>query len=231
MKHAPSDRSSRPAAGTKRTRRRSGVTPAIEPLEQRHAFDAAGLPVAMWIEGDNGDDTFYQGIVDYATSVQPLESNKLLLRLADPESSDPSISANFQLTAQSRLIASILQLSQRGFTGQVALIPDFTQGETWTWNPTGGTFTDDNKWEKAYYWADHANDVLTANGSKLLISEVTIEAESSHISADPQTLQAIRDYQKTLWPLHQPRADGHLDGRRPRHPPPRCGLLRALQHV
>ena len=59
----------------------------------------------------------------------------------------------------------------------MALIPDFTQGETWTWNPTGGTFTDDNKWEKAYYWADHANDVLTANGSKLLISEVTIEAE------------------------------------------------------
>ena len=184
----------------KRTPRRSGVTPAIEPLEQRHAFDAAGLPVAMWIERDNGDDTFYQGIVDYATSVQPLESNKLLLRLADPESSDTSISVNFQLTAQSRLIASILQLSKRGFTGQVALIPDFTQGETWTWNPTGGTFTDDNKWEKAYYWADHANDVLTANGSKLLISEVTIEAESSHISADPQTLQAIRDYQKTLWP-------------------------------
>jgi hypothetical protein len=154
----------------------------------------------MWIEGDNGNDAFYKGIVDYATSVQPLESNKLLLRLADPDSSDPSISANFQLTAQSRLIASILQLSQRGFTGQVALIPDFTRGQTWTWNPTGGTFTDDNKWEKAYYWADHANDVLTANGSKLLISEVTIEAESSQISADPQTLQAIRDYQKTLWP-------------------------------
>lgn len=47
----------------------------------------------MWIEGDNGDDTFYKGIVDYATSVQPLASNKLLLRLADPDSSDPSISA------------------------------------------------------------------------------------------------------------------------------------------
>jgi hypothetical protein len=200
MLHLPFSRSSRLAASTKRNRRRSGVTPAIEPLEQRHAFDAAGLPVAMWIEGDNGNDAFYKGIVDYATSVQPLESNKLLLRLADPDSSDPSISANFQLTAQSRLIASILQLSQRGFTGQVALIPDFTRGQTWTWNPTGGTFTDDNKWEKAYYWADHANDVLTANGSKLLISEVTIEAESSQISADPQTLQAIRDYQKTLWP-------------------------------
>ena len=200
MKHGPSARSSRPAASTKRVPRRSGVTPAIEPLEQRHAFDAAGLPVAMWIEGDNGDDTFYKGIVDYATSVQPLESNKLLLRLADPESSDSSISANFQLTVQSRLIASILQLSQRGFTGQVALIPDFTGGQTWTWNPTGGTFTDDNKWEKAYYWADHANDVLTANGSKLLISEVTIEAESSGISADEPTLEAIRDYQKTLWP-------------------------------
>jgi hypothetical protein len=200
MSHLPFSRSSRPAAGTKRNRRRSGVTPAIEPLEQRHAFDAAGLPVAMWIEGDNGNDAFYKGIVDYATSVQPLESNKLLLRLADPDSPDPSISANFQLTAQSRLIASILQLSERGFTGQVALIPDFTRGQVWTWNPTGGTFTDDNKWEKAYYWADHANDVLTANGSKLLISEVTIEAESSQISADPQTLQAIRDYQKTLWP-------------------------------
>jgi hypothetical protein len=200
MLHLPFSRSSRLAASTKRNRRRSGVTPAIEPLEQRHAFDAAGLPVAMWIEGDNGNDAFYKGIVDYATSVQPLESNKLLLRLADPDSPDPSISANFQLTAQSRLIASILQLSQRGFTGQVALIPDFTRGQTWTWNPTGGTFTDDNKWEKAYYWADHANDVLTANGSKLLISEVTIEAESSQISADPQTLQAIRDYQKTLWP-------------------------------
>jgi len=154
----------------------------------------------MWIEGDDGDDTFYKGIVDYATSVQPLESNKLLLRLADPQSSNPSISANFQLTAQSRLIASILQLSERGFTGQVAIIPDFTGGQTWTWNPTGGTFTDDNKWEKAYYWADHANDVLTANGSHLLISEVTIEAESSGISADEPTLAAIRAYQKTLWP-------------------------------
>ena len=184
----------------KRPRRPSRFTPTIEHLEQRHAFDAAGLPVAMWIEGDNGDDGFYKGIVDYATSVQPLASNKLLLRLADPDSSDPSISTNFQFTAESRLIASILQLSQRGFTGQVAIIPDFTGGQTWTWNPTGGTFTDDNKWEKAYYWADHANDVLMANGSKLLISEVTIEAESSGISADEPTLQAVRDYQKTLWP-------------------------------
>jgi hypothetical protein len=200
MSQLPFAQSSRPVTSTKRSRRRSGGTPAIEPLEQRHAFDSAGLPVAMWIERDNGDDTFYKGIVDYATSVQPLESNKLLLRLADPDISDSSISANFQLTAQSRLIASILQLSQRGFTGQVALIPDFTGGQTWTWNPTGGTFTDDNKWEKAYYWADHANDVLTANGSKLLISEVTIEAESSGISADEPTLEAIRAYQKTLWP-------------------------------
>ena len=130
----------------KHRRLTSRFASAIEPLEQRHAFDSAGLPVAMWIEGDNGDDGFYKGIVDYATSVQPLASNKLLLRLADPESSDPSISANFQLSAQSRLIASILQLNTRGFTGQVALIPDFTGGQTWTWNPTGGTFTDANKW-------------------------------------------------------------------------------------
>jgi hypothetical protein len=184
----------------KHRRRTPPSAPAIEPLEQRHAFDSAGLPVAMWIEGDNGDDTFYKGIVDYATSVQPLASNKLLLRLADPESSDPSISTNFQLTAQSRLIASILQLDRRGFTGQVALIPDFTGGQTWTWNPTGGTFTDANKWEKAYLWADQANDVLKANGSSLLISEVTIEAESSGISADEPTLEAIRDFEKSLWP-------------------------------
>ena len=154
----------------------------------------------MWIEGDNGDDAFYKGVVDYATSVQPLASNKLLLRLADPQSSDPSISANFQLTAQSRLIASILQLDKRGYTGQVALIPDFTGGQTWTWNPTGGTFTDANKWEKAYLWADRANNVLKANGSTLLISEVTIEAESSGISADEPTLETIRAFEKSLWP-------------------------------
>lgn len=184
----------------KHPRRTSRVLPAIEPLEHRHAFDASGLPVAMWIEGDNGDDTFYKGIVDYATSVQPLASNKLLLRLADPGSTDPSISANFQLTAHSRLIASILQLDARGYTGQVALIPDFTGGQIWTWNPTGGTFTDANKWEKAYLWADQANDVLKANGSTLLISEVTIEAEASGISADESTLEAIRAFEKSLWP-------------------------------
>ena len=181
---------------------------AIEALESRRplAADAAAslaalesMPVAMWIERDNGDASFYQHVVSYATSQQPLAANKLLLRLADPASPDPSISSNFQLSASSGLIAALIQLGQKGYTGQVSLIPDFTSnGHVWDWTPSGVTFT--AEWQKAYYWADQANAILAGQATHVRIGEVTIEAEASGIPADEDTLHAIRAYQQGLWP-------------------------------
>jgi hypothetical protein len=102
-----------------------------EHLEPRHALDADPLPVAMWIERDNGDDAYYDSIEAYATSSQTLAADKLLLRLADPASSDASISANFQLDLQSNLLSTIQSLGTKGYAGTIALIPDFTGGQDW----------------------------------------------------------------------------------------------------
>ena len=180
----------------------------LESLESRRplAADVAAnlvapetLPVAMWIERDNGDASFYSQVVSYATSQQPLAANKLLLRLADPASTDPSISTNFQLSATSGLIAAVIQLDERGYAGQVALIPDFTSnGHAWNWTPAGASFT--AEWQKAFYWADQANAILARQGTRLRIGELTIEAEASGIPADEGTLQDIRAYQRTFWP-------------------------------
>jgi hypothetical protein len=175
--------------------------PACERLEtQRVPLVDAPLPVAMWIERDNGDDVYYQSIISYAATAQPLAASKLLLRLADPASSDSSISQNFQLSATSRLIETLLALDATPYAGQVALIPDFTSnGHVWNWSPAGTTFT--AEWQKAFYWANKANEILAANGShRTFISEVMLEAEASGIPADEGTLGLIRDYQRTLWP-------------------------------
>ena len=184
-------------------RRRSRTRPlTCERLEARRLLATVSqMPVAMWIEGDNGDAGYYDGIVDYATSAQqPLTAAKLVLRLADPASSDPSISQNFQLDASSRLISTILELDAKGFAGEIALVPDFTSdGHVWNWSPAGQSFT--AEWQKAFYWAHEANSILATGGSRhTFISEITIEAEASGIPADEGTLNAIRDYQKTWWP-------------------------------
>lgn len=175
--------------------------PGCEPLERRRLLSVdPPLPVAMWIERDNGDDAYYQGIVSYATSAQPLAASKLLLRLADPASPDSSISQNFQLSPTSRLIATLLDLDATPYAGQVALIPDFTSnGHAWNWSPAGSSFT--AEWQKAFTWAYEANTILAANGSRrTFISEVTFEAEASGIPADEPTLRQMRAYQQTLWP-------------------------------
>ena len=188
--------------------RRRPTLGGIEALECRRplAADVAAsvvppesMPVAMWIERDNGDANFYSQVISYATSQQPLAANKLLLRLADPASADPSISANFQLSPQSGLIAALIQLDKKAYVGTVALIPDFTaKPHTWAWAPSGVTFT--AEWQKAYYWAHAANAILAQQGTRLRIGEVTIEAQSSGIPADTGTLQDIRAYQRGFWP-------------------------------
>ena len=183
-------------------RRRRTRELGCERLETRRLLATVSqLPVAMWIEGDNGDSGYYSGIVDYATSAQqPLTAAKLVLRLADPASSDPSISQNFQLNAKSALISTILTLDAKGFAGEIALVPDFTSGgHVWNWSPAGQQFT--AEWQKAFYWAHEANTILATSGSKnTFISEITIEAEASGIPADEDTLNAIRAYQATWWP-------------------------------
>ena len=188
--------------------RRHAPFGGMEALECRRALAAdvaaspappESLPVAMWIERDNGDASFYSQVISYATSQQPLAANKLLLRLADPASPDPSISTNFQLSPRSGLIAALIQLDRKAYVGQVALIPDFTSnGHVWAWAPAGVTFT--AEWQKAYYWAHEANAILAQQGTHLRIGEVTIEAEASGIPADADTLTDIRTYQRTLWP-------------------------------
>ncbi|MFM8538647.1 MAG: hypothetical protein ACKOES_11355, partial [Planctomycetaceae bacterium] len=183
-------------------RRRRTRELGCERLETRRLLATVSqLPVAMWIEGDNGDSGYYSGIVDYATSAQqPLTAAKLVLRLADPASTDPSISQNFQLDATSALISTILTLDAKGFTGEIALVPDFTSdGHVWNWSPAGEQFT--AEWQKAFYWAYEANTILATSGSKnTFVSEITIEAEASGIPADEDTLNAIRAYQATWWP-------------------------------
>jgi len=176
----------------------------------RTTFAVDSMPVAMWIERDNGDTAYYKSIVDYAMSLQPLQANKLLLRLADPDNVDSSISSNFKLTPTSGLIQCIRNLGDRGFTGAIALIPDFGGGQEWTWVPENYPTTNPQKWMKAYLWAQSANAILASNSCALRISEVTIEAESSDISADVPTLTSIRSFQATLWPTMQ--ADANFIG-------------------
>lgn len=153
----------------------------------------------MWIERDNGDDAYYDSIEAYATSSQTLAADKLLLRLADPASPDASIRSNFQLDLQSNLLSTIQSLGAKGYAGTIALIPDFTGGQDWNWNPDT-TPQLSAKWQKAFYWAAEANTLLANAGSSLLISEVTIEVEASGIPATPQTLLDVRAYQQQLWP-------------------------------
>ena len=187
-------------------RRRGNAHHGAERLERRLALagDLRGessprMPTTMWIERDNGDVTFYDNVVNYATSQQPLQANKLILRLADPASTDSSISGNFQLDITSGLLSALVQLDKKGFVGQVSLLPDFTSnGHAWGWNPAGQAFT--AEWQKAFYWADEANQILAAAQVDLRIREITLEAQSSGIPADSDTLTAIRAYQQTLWP-------------------------------
>ncbi len=153
----------------------------------------------MWIERDNGDAAYYDSIEAYATSSQTLAADKLLLRLADPDSPDASIRSNFQLDLQSNLLSTIQSLGAKGYAGTIALIPDFTGGQDWNWNPAT-TPALSAKWQKAFYWAAEANALLANAGSSLLISEVTIEVEASGIPARTQTLTDIRTYQQQLWP-------------------------------
>ena len=158
-------------------------------------------PQIIWIERDNGDSTFYNNVIQFATTPQYLKGTKLLLRLADPQSVDPSIATNFQLSLDAGLLKCIRGLSANGYTGTISLIPDFTQAQDWNWNPDTTVITSSAvKWMKPYYWANQANQLLAAAGCPLLISEVNIETENSGIAADDTTLNPVRAYQATLWP-------------------------------
>ena len=158
-------------------------------------------PQIIWIERDNGDSTFYNNVIQFATTPQYLKGTKLLLRLADPQSVDPSIATNFQLSLDAGLLKCIRGLSANGYTGTISLIPDFTHAQDWNWNPDPTVITSSAvKWMKPYYWANQANQLLAAAGCPLLISEVNIETESSGIAADDTTLNPVRAYQATLWP-------------------------------
>ena len=161
----------------------------------------APQPQIIWIERDNGDSTFYNNVIQFTTTPQYLKGTKLLLRLADPQSSDPSISTNFQLSLDAGLLKCIRGLSANGYTGTISLIPDFTGAQDWNWNPDPTVITSSAvKWMKPYYWAKQANQLLAAAGCPLLISEVNIETENSGIAADDTTLNPVRAYQATLWP-------------------------------
>lgn len=117
-------------------------------------------PQIIWIERDNGDSTFYNNVIQFATTPQYLKGTKLLLRLADPQSVDPSIATNFQLSLDAGLLKCIRGLSANGYTGTISLIPDFTQAQDWNWNPDPTVITSSAvKWMKPYYWANQANQL------------------------------------------------------------------------
>lgn len=161
----------------------------------------APQPQIIWIERDNGDETFYNNVIQFATTPQYLKGTKLLLRLADPQSSDPSIASNFQLNLDAGLLKCIRGLSANGYTGTISLIPDFTgsQPHDWIWNPDPTVITSTAvKWMKPYYWANQANQLLAAAGCPLLISEVNLETENSGINADDTTLNPVRAYRHAV---------------------------------
>ena len=173
----------------------------VEKLEQRLALSGSepSLPVAMWVEGDTFDTQDYNQLVEYATRAEPLQTEKLILRLADPDSPDPAIRSNFGLTASAGLIKALLDLDSKRFQGEIALIPDFTSNDhKWQWQPDGVQFT--AEWQKAFYWAKQANDILVSHHSHTFITEINIEAQSSGVPATAETLQAIRTYQHSIWP-------------------------------
>ncbi len=169
------------------------ITLAVDPIVPQ--------PQIIWIERDDGDATFYNDIIQFATTSQYLKGTKLLLRLADPHSTNPAIANNFQLDADSGLIKCIRGLSANGYTGTISLIPDFTHAQDWNWNPDKDVITSSAvKWMKPYYWAKIANQILADASCPLLISEVNLETASSGIAADETTLNPVRAYQATLWP-------------------------------
>ena len=106
-------------------------------------------PQIIWIERDNGDSTFYNNVIQFATTPQYLKGTKLLLRLADPQSVDPSIATNFQLSLDAGLLKCIRGLSANGYIGTISLIPDFTHAQDWNWNPDPTVITSSAvKWMK-----------------------------------------------------------------------------------
>ena len=147
----------------------------------------------LWVERDDGDQNYYNGLLALLTNTnEPLQFDKVLVRLADPD----LFPGNFNPTTNSLLYQFAKQLGDSGWSGELALIPDFTTS-SWSWQPPGQTIADTNKWQKAFYWVQAVNPLLPAGSLKF--AEVVFEKEASGIPGDTNTYGAIRAFRNNLW--------------------------------
>lgn len=149
----------------------------------------------LWAEGTPPD---FDGLITWVEDAA-LPCDKLTIRLMDPDAANGSGDA-FKLN--NGMNVGVLQfmrsLRTKGFTGEVALLPYFTGN--WVWTPQHATAT--NEWEKPFYWAQAANDILTSAGVTPGFCEINFENENSGgvLIVDDARLLEVQTFQKTVWP-------------------------------
>lgn len=175
-------------------------------LDHVRAMSTAGAPkrffrvradttprFTLWVERDDGDQNYYDGILALLTNRnEPLQFDKVLVRLADPV----LFPGNFSPATNSLLYRFAKELGASGWSGELALIPDFTTS-SWSWQPPGQSIADSNKWQKAFYWVQAVNPLLPAGSLKF--GEIVFEKEASGIPGDEDTYRTIRAFRNGMW--------------------------------
>lgn len=149
----------------------------------------------MWVEGDPPD---WNGIVQWAGQTT-LPCDKLVIRLIDPDAANGS-GTDFKLGPgmNAPVLHCIKRLRAGGFTGEIGMLPYFDGN--WVWQPDGATAN--NEWEKPFYWAKQANEILAAAGVTQGIAEINFENENSGgiLEVSDAKLHLVQTFQATLWP-------------------------------
>jgi hypothetical protein len=149
----------------------------------------------MWVEGDPPD---WDGIVQWSQQTT-LPCDKLVIRLIDPDAANGS-GTDFKLGPgmTAPVLACIKQLRDGGFTGEIGMLPYFDGN--WVWTPEGVTVG--SEWEKPFYWAKQANEILATAGVTPGIFEVNFENENSGgiLEVSDASLLAVQTFQSTQWP-------------------------------
>ena len=149
----------------------------------------------MWVEGDPPD---WPSVVKW-TKQQTMPCDKLVIRLIDPDAENGS-GTDFKLTAgmSAPVLDCIKQLRDGGFTGEIGMLPYFDGN--WVWEPGGVTVG--TEWEKPFYWAKQANEILAAASVSPGVFEINFENENSGgiLQVSDATLLAVQAFQATLWP-------------------------------
>lgn len=162
------------------------------------AVVAAGDVPSSWMMWVEGDPPNWPSVVKW-TKQQTMPCDKLVIRLIDPDAANGS-GTDFKLTAgmSAPVLDCIKQLRDGGFTGEIGMLPYFDGN--WVWEPGGVTVG--NEWEKPFYWAKQANEILAAASVSPGVFEINFENENSGgiLQVSDATLLAVQAFQATLWP-------------------------------